>query len=219
MVISTDNGATWNTANILRLWDNAGSSFVYNGISTTGEMINIGLEAYPGIVKIALYGESTTSNADNDLFVDNFMVREITHNPTFSIDPASWDYGTVQVTMNKAKGFTIRNAGAGTLDIARTDITISGDNADQFSLSPIAEDISLGAGQSTEITVTFNPTSEGVKIAMLNIVDNTEDAKKGVKSGAKARHEIELTGEGLDATVDAFPWSEGFEEDFPPWDG
>jgi len=216
VVISTDNGATWNTANILRLWDNAGSSFVYNEISTSGEMINIGLEAYSGIVKIALYGESTTGNADNDLFVDNFMVREITHDPTFSIDPASWDYGTVQVTMNKAKGFTIRNAGAGTLEIARTDITISGDNADQFSLSPIAEDISLAAGQSTEITVIFNPTSEGIMSAKLNIVDNTEDAKKGVKSGAKARHEIQLTGEGLDATVDEFPWSEGFEEEFPP---
>jgi hypothetical protein len=59
VVISTDNGATWNTANILRLWDNAGSSFVYNEISTSGEMINIGLEAYSGSCENRFFTEKS----------------------------------------------------------------------------------------------------------------------------------------------------------------
>jgi len=76
VIISTDNGTTWTSANTLMLWDNAGSSNVYNDISTTGETIIIDLSAYSGIVKIGFYGESTVSNADNDLFVDNVIVQE-----------------------------------------------------------------------------------------------------------------------------------------------
>ncbi len=77
VIISTDNGATWISANTLMLWDNASSPNVYNNISTTGEKIVIDLTAYTGVVKFGLYGESTTSNADNDLFIDNFRVMEI----------------------------------------------------------------------------------------------------------------------------------------------
>ena len=75
VVISTDNGTTWNLSDTLRLWDNAGSSYVYNDIPYTGQHIVIDLSSYSGIVKIAMYAESTVSNADNDLFVDNFRVR------------------------------------------------------------------------------------------------------------------------------------------------
>ncbi|MBN2777206.1 MAG: hypothetical protein JXR36_06175 [Bacteroidales bacterium] len=77
VVISTDDGATWTSANTLMLWDNAGSPNVYNNISTTGEHITIDLTSFTGTVKIGLYGESTVSNADNDLFIDNFKVIEI----------------------------------------------------------------------------------------------------------------------------------------------
>ena len=76
VVISTDNGVTWSSANTLRLWDNAGSPYVYNNISYTGETVIIDLSAYSGIVKIGFYGESTISNADNDLFVDNVTVQQ-----------------------------------------------------------------------------------------------------------------------------------------------
>ncbi len=77
VVISTDNGATWSSANTLSLWDNAGSANVYNNISFDGQIITISLAAYSGNVKIGFYGESTVSNADNDLFVDNVEVRQI----------------------------------------------------------------------------------------------------------------------------------------------
>ncbi|MDD4149807.1 MAG: T9SS type A sorting domain-containing protein, partial [Bacteroidales bacterium] len=75
VVISTDNGTTWSSANALRLWNNTGSPYVYNNIATTGENVVIDLSTYSGIVKIGFYGESTISNADNDLFIDNFAVR------------------------------------------------------------------------------------------------------------------------------------------------
>ncbi|MBK6347755.1 MAG: hypothetical protein IPF68_17815 [Bacteroidales bacterium] len=74
VVISTDGGTTWTSANTLRLWDNAGSSNVYNNINFNGERIVISLAGYSGVVKIGFYGESTVSNADNDLMINNLAI-------------------------------------------------------------------------------------------------------------------------------------------------
>ena len=71
VLISTDNMSSWIT---LREWNNSGSEYVYNNISNTatGENVVIDLSAYVGQrVRIAFYGESTTSNADNNLHIDN----------------------------------------------------------------------------------------------------------------------------------------------------
>ncbi len=71
VLVSDDDMDTWT---ILREWNNSGSSYVYNNItcSATGENVNIDMSSYAGrSVKIAFYGESTTSNADNDLHIDN----------------------------------------------------------------------------------------------------------------------------------------------------
>ena len=75
VLISTDNMETWN---ILRQWDNEeGSSYVYNNIANTaeGEQVSIDLSSYVGQkVCIAFYGESTVSNADNNLHIDNVVI-------------------------------------------------------------------------------------------------------------------------------------------------
>ena len=77
VVISTDNGATWSSANTLMVWDNIGSPNVYDNIATAGELVTIDLAAYTGEVKFGFYAESTVSNGDNDLFIDNLQVREL----------------------------------------------------------------------------------------------------------------------------------------------
>ncbi len=63
---------------ILREWNNTGSEYVYNTISSTGENVAINLSAYQGKdVKIAFYGESTNpstmqnTGGDNHLHIDN----------------------------------------------------------------------------------------------------------------------------------------------------
>lgn len=77
VVISPDSGTTWSSSNILRLWDNAGSSYVYNSLNPAGIHVIMPLTSYTGYVKIGFYGESTVSNADNDLFIDNVMIRPV----------------------------------------------------------------------------------------------------------------------------------------------
>lgn len=74
VLISTDNKSTWTT---LREWNNSGSAYVYNEIanSATGENVNIDLSSYAGqSAYIAFYGESTGSNADNNLHIDNVAI-------------------------------------------------------------------------------------------------------------------------------------------------
>jgi len=76
VIVSTDGGATWTSANTLAIWDNVGSPYVYDNIATAGERIILDLSGHTGIVKFGIYAESTVSNGDNDLFIDNVDVLE-----------------------------------------------------------------------------------------------------------------------------------------------
>jgi hypothetical protein len=63
---------------VLRQWDNAGSQYVLNDFNTTPSLVSINLSSYAGQdVTIAFYGESTESNADNNLHIDNVSVDYI----------------------------------------------------------------------------------------------------------------------------------------------
>ena len=75
VLVSTDGGNSWTTSNTLALWDNAGSSYVYDNIPSTGTTVVLPLTAYTGqSIMIAFYGESTVSGGDNDLHIDNISV-------------------------------------------------------------------------------------------------------------------------------------------------
>ena len=75
VLASTDNMATWT---ILRQWDNAGSEYVLNELTPTALHQIFDLADYAGQnVIVAFYGESTESNADNNIHVDN-VVFELT---------------------------------------------------------------------------------------------------------------------------------------------
>jgi hypothetical protein len=85
VVISTDNGVTWSSANILREWSNDDT------ISNTGEHITILLEAYTGVVKLGFYFESTIRDSDANIYIDNVEVAEI---EDIIWDGTSWSGGT-----------------------------------------------------------------------------------------------------------------------------
>ena len=75
VLATVDNGETWI---ILRQWDNAGSEYVYNNIALYGEEVALDLSDYAGMgVQIAFYGESTVSNADNYLHIDDVLIDYI----------------------------------------------------------------------------------------------------------------------------------------------
>ena len=75
VLVSTNGGEDWT---ILREWNNAGSAYVYNNIATNGEEVALDLSAYTGqSVIVAFYGESTVSNADNNLHIDNVLIDRV----------------------------------------------------------------------------------------------------------------------------------------------
>lgn len=77
VLISTDNGASWTAENVLISFDNAQSGNVYNEIPSEKTTLTIPLSNYSGMVKIAFYVESTISNGDNELHIDNVIVGNI----------------------------------------------------------------------------------------------------------------------------------------------
>ena len=98
VVISTDGGVTWTSTNILQQW-NSGTP-----ISNTGDHITLNLASYSGIVMFGFYGESTVSNADNKLFVDNVQVRQPPSGPpNCAVSPSPADLATgVSINTNLA---------------------------------------------------------------------------------------------------------------------
>jgi hypothetical protein len=76
VVISTDNGTTWNRSNSLMNWT------ATNEPSATGDHITIDLSAYTGIVRIGFYAGTGATTGDNDIFIDNFEVYEICNDPS-----------------------------------------------------------------------------------------------------------------------------------------
>lgn len=70
VLISTDAGATWTAANTLKLYNQ--SNIPAGGVNEV-----ISLAAYTGVIKIAFYANSTTTDQDLRLYVDNFRIREI----------------------------------------------------------------------------------------------------------------------------------------------
>ncbi len=70
VVISTDNGITWSKANTLLTLTS--TSNILNG---AGTHYVVSLAAYSGPIQVGFYAESTLSNADNDIYIDNIQIR------------------------------------------------------------------------------------------------------------------------------------------------
>src|SRR5690606_32867798 len=69
VVISTDGGETWSSANVLHTYDN-------NDIPAGGREEALSLTGYSGIVKFAFYAYSSTTSTDTDAryYIDNWRV-------------------------------------------------------------------------------------------------------------------------------------------------
>jgi hypothetical protein len=76
---------SWSSSNIIRLWDNAGSPYIYDSIDRHGEHISLDLNGYSGLVMIGFYGESTIANVKNDLMIDNVSIHPSTNSRTLNL--------------------------------------------------------------------------------------------------------------------------------------
>ncbi|MBM4179737.1 MAG: hypothetical protein FJ211_10485, partial [Ignavibacteria bacterium] len=98
LLVSLNNGATWDKTNMIKVYTAADT------ITPAGRHVIIPVPAaWKGsVIKFGWYSQSTVSNADNDIFVDNFEVKSnatcpITAVPTVTAGSAC---GPQAVTLN-----------------------------------------------------------------------------------------------------------------------
>ncbi|BDQ02176.1 choice-of-anchor J domain-containing protein [Ignavibacterium sp.] len=161
--ISTDAGTTWTSLAFLSA---ASPQSAYSEVF-------VDLTSYANqTVSFRWRDESNGTSSAYGTGLDQITIEEIPATPIFVITPTSQDFGTAIVGNTVSRNFTISNTGSVTLTINTGGITLTGANADQFSLGSITYPINLNNGESTQITVDFAPTSAGSKSANLEIVHN-----------------------------------------------
>ncbi|MCB5261309.1 MAG: choice-of-anchor J domain-containing protein [Candidatus Cloacimonetes bacterium] len=104
-IVLVSDTPNMSNATILQEWNNSGSEHVFNAIPHTGTGVIIDLTGHSGEKYIAFYGESTvTGNGDNDLFVDNVMVRLT---PVGRPDPVTLVSPADEATLLPVEGFSL----------------------------------------------------------------------------------------------------------------
>jgi hypothetical protein len=192
LVISTDNGVTWTTGNILQQWV-AGSE-----PSSTGDYVAIDLSAYTGVVRFGFYAASTVSNEDNDITIDNFLVDPLptcpqpqglsTTNLTSTSVDVTWTVGATNSFVEYGvSGFT-QGTGtviAGTSGMASITGLMANTNYDFYVMDSCAVgDVSFWSGPGTFYTgyCTPSPSSvdgSGITNVTLGTINNTTGSEPG----------------------------------------
>ncbi|MBI2729288.1 MAG: choice-of-anchor D domain-containing protein, partial [Sphingobacteriales bacterium] len=83
------------------------------------------------------------------------------------------DFGNVTISSNLVRTYTIQNTG--TDDLTVSGITVSGGDAGLFTLGTLTPASPIPGGGSATFTVTFAPTSTGLKTTTVNITNNDCD--------------------------------------------
>ena len=90
-----------------------------------------------------------------------------------SINPTSWNYGTVDIGDFADRTFVVSNVGCQVLQV--TGVALVGIDTDQFSIVAGDGSFSLVQGETRNIIVRFVPTSGGSKTVTLQITSNDPD--------------------------------------------
>ncbi len=125
-------------------------------------------------------------------FIDDVM---LTAEPALSVSPVSFSFEPQLInTSSDQQIFTLTNIGGGTLNLMPGDITLVGNDADQFVLQNISNPVALGNMETAEISLVFQPGTVGLKNISLTFPG----------------HEIPVDGLAYDPTITEMPWSEDF---------
>jgi len=114
----------------------------------------------------------TIASDDPDEAILNVPLSGTGRAPDISVDPPSpCGFGDWSVGASLPQVFTISNNGNTDLNVSS--VTLSGTNMDEFAITDDAGgSFSVVSGASEDVTVAFNPASEGTKAAILCIVSN-----------------------------------------------
>ncbi|PID30032.1 MAG: hypothetical protein CSB55_00380 [Candidatus Cloacimonadota bacterium] len=114
----------------------------------------------------------------------------LSENAVFELTPDIQDlnFGSQDLDAEpQIQDFIVRNAGSSSMEINESDLVLSGENSDQFSLvfdENQTFPVSLNCNETLNFSVKFIPTSLGIKNALLTIEDNI----------GRSSHAVDLNG-------------------------
>jgi len=167
LVIAFDeNTSGYDTANTTSsFFQGTSTTGVYRGMSCYDDVDNFDPANPDAIAQINFTSYASRQGYPNT----KFILGAVPVNPVISVNPETWDFGSVIVNTSNTKQFTIQNTGGGTLSISGITPASSG----YFSLTGLPSfPVNLTSGQSTTFSVQYLPTAAGTHTATFTIADN-----------------------------------------------
>jgi hypothetical protein len=93
--------------------------------------------------------------------------------PTATLTPSTYNYGTINEGSNKSETFTLKNTSTSSYTLDITSTTITGTNKADFIITANTCSTTLAKGATCTITVEFKPSTAGAESATLSVADNT----------------------------------------------
>ena len=91
--------------------------------------------------------------------------------PGLTVNPASFDFGSVIDGQSKSQSFTITNSGTASLTISQLSISATG-----YTVNGLSVPSTVAAGASTTFSAVFMPTTAGGLAGTVNIVSNAPNS-------------------------------------------
>ena len=118
-----------------------------------------------------------------------------TGSPILALGAASLSFGSVNVGTTATQSLSLSNSGSAALTITQASVSGTG-----FGISGLSTPVTLNAGQSTSLTVSFDPAAAGSCSGLISIASNSTGSASAVA----------LSGTGVSLVLNVTPSSVSF---------
>ncbi|NIR51361.1 phytase [candidate division KSB1 bacterium] len=120
--------------------------------------------------RFLLYDWAQIAEDDLTTCVDGIIQQP---NAQIAVQPSSLDFGEVFIDSSATKHFNVMNIGEAVLSV--TSLTLNGEHQTEFSIESNSDTLTIAPGDTHQVTVAFQPPSEGEKNATVLIESNDPD--------------------------------------------
>jgi hypothetical protein len=147
-----------------------------SGFSTSGPTLPLTLGAGQSVTVIVTFAPQSAGATGGSLFVSGPQLAiPLTGSGStpgqLVSNPSSLNFANVQVGSSQSQSVTLTNSGSANLTVSQATLTGTGFTAKGLSLP-----LTLGAGQSTTLSVVFAPQSAGSVTGNIAIISNASDS-------------------------------------------